>query len=301
MNRQIVSRIAPTPSGFLHVGNAVNFLLTWLAVRSRNGILHLRIDDLDRMRCKPEYIDDIFHALEWLNVQPDAGPSGTQNFLTHYSQTHRYDLYKKTMMQMRSNGAHLFACSCSRKTLSSTPLYPGTCRNLEKNLLPYESAMRIAVPEDTEILIGDTSINLGRTMGDFVLWRRDDIPAYQLVSVIEDQRMGVNLLVRGKDLLQSSAAQRFLAPYLNADSFMRATMLHHDLLLRPDGSKYSKSDADYSLRQMRMDMGSTNALHHIYAAAQQLLGLEPITIDRPEALLHYALSSASSSEFLQTI
>lgn len=295
---QYVSRIAPTPSGYLHVGNAVNFLLTWLAVRSRGGTLHLRIDDLDRARCRPGYIDDIFVALEWLGIEPDAGPSDRDDFLHHYSQTLRYDSYKKAMLQMPDNGADLFACTCSRKTLDGKVCYPGTCRHAGNLLKPLESSMRIAVAEGTMVTVEGKGVDLAHTMGDFVLWRRDDIPAYQLVSVLEDERLGVNLLIRGRDLFESSAAQRFLAPYLNAETFAHAEIKHHDLLLRADGTKFSKSDSAYSLRQMRTDMGERHALKRVYDEAQRLLRLKPKPLDSPNALLDYA-RSASSSGILQ--
>lgn len=296
----VISRIAPTPSGYLHIGNAVNFLITWLAVRLRGGTLHLRIDDLDRDRCKPVYIDDVFRTLEWLGIEPDSGPSGTEDFLRNYSQTLRYDTYKAALIQMRENGAHLYACTCSRKMLAGTPLYPGTCRHSHHELVPHESAMRITVPEDTEIVLGGETVALDRVMGDFVVWRRDDIPAYQLVSVVEDKRLDVNLIVRGVDLFQSSAAQRFLAPYLKADAFARATFVHHDLLLRPDGSKFSKSDADYSLRDLRAALGDRAALIKVFEQTQRLLGLGPKTIESPNALLQH-LRTAALPRILQTI
>lgn len=295
----VISRIAPTPSGYLHIGNAANFLVTWLAVRLRGGTLHLRIDDLDRDRCKPVYIDDVFKTLEWLGIEPDFGPSGTEDFLRNHSQTLRYDIYKAALMQMRENGAHLYACTCSRKMLASKPLYPGTCRHANHELVPRESAMRIAVPEQTEIAFGSETVALDRVMGDFVVWRRDDIPAYQLVSVIEDKRLGVNLIVRGIDLLHSSAAQRFLAPFLKADTFERATFVHHDLLLRPDGSKFSKSDADYSLRDLRASLGDRAALLKVMEQTQRLLGLEPETVETPDALLQ-SLQAAALPRILQT-
>jgi len=280
-----VGRIAPTPSGYLHIGNAANFLLTWLAVRLRGGRLLLRIDDLDKDRCKPEYVEDVFASLEWLGIEPDGGPSGVSEFYGRYSQTLRYGEYRTELENMAQNGAELFACNCSRRQLAGTERYPGSCRKAGLEAVPLETAIRIAVPDNTDIEVGDDVVPLDRTLGDFVLWRRDDVPAYQLVSVIEDRRLGVNLIIRGRDLLESSAAQLFLAPFLNADAFADADFLHHALIRRPDGGKFSKSDSDLSLQQMRRSMGEVRALNAVYLQALQLLGLPSRTLERPDQLL----------------
>lgn len=287
---QTVSRIAPTPSGYLHLGNAANFLLTWLAVRLRGGRLLLRIDDLDRDRCKPAYVDDIFSTLEWLGIEPDGGPSSSDDFYRHYSQSLRHNTYRNALQQMAEHGAHLFACTCTRKDLTGLQRYPGTCREAGRNALPGQTAIRIAVPENTDIVLGNHTIALDRTMGDFILWRRDDLPAYQLVSVIEDKCSGVNLLVRGNDLLHSSAAQLFIASALRADTFAKATFLHHDLVWRSDGSKFSKSDRDFSLRQMRNGMSDTQARRRVFTQVLQLLGLPAFALETPEQLLTYCMS-----------
>lgn len=286
---QPVARIAPTPSGYLHIGNAVNFILTWLAVRLHDGHLMLRIDDLDKERCKPRYVDDVFYALEWLGIEPDAGPSGTSEFYASYSQTLRYDTYRNALATMRENGAHLFACTCSRRQLAGSQRYPGTCRESGHELLAMQSALRIEVPPNTAVSVGGEPVQLDETVGDFILWRRDDIPAYQLVSVVEDVHDGINLIIRGRDLFESSAAQLFLAPFLDAGTFSDAAFLHHDLILRPDGSKFSKSDRDVSLRSMRESMGDRHALQSVFDALQRMLGLNPVKIEHPITLLQRCL------------
>jgi glutamyl/glutaminyl-tRNA synthetase len=282
---QIVSRIAPTPSGYLHIGNAVNFLLTWLAVKLRGGTLLLRIDDLDRDRCKEAYVDDVFASLAWLGIEPDGGPSGVADFYARFSQTARFDTYRAALERMRENGAALFACDCSRKQLAGMEVYPGTCRTRGLDELLPQTAVRIAVPDHTDIAVGDETVALDRTMGDFIVWRRDNVPAYQLVSVVEDERLGVNLVIRGNDLLTSSAAQRFLAPFLGARTFSAASVIHHDLILRHDGGKFSKSDNDLSLRFMRRDMGERPAREATLLETQRLLRLSTRKIDRAEQLL----------------
>lgn len=293
----IVSRIAPTPSGYLHIGNAVNFLLTWLAVRLHDGQLLLRIDDLDKARCRPEYVDDIFASLAWLGIEPGAGPSGTDEFYARYSQTLRYEAYRKALGLMRDQGAKLFACGCSRKTLAGEAVYPGTCRDTGLDLRPMETALRIAVPEQSIIAMDHAAVSLDRAVGDFVLWRRDDVPAYQLVSTVEDRDAGVNLIVRGQDLYESSAAQLFLAPYLNAGSFADARFIHHDLIRRPDGSKFSKSDRDVSLADLRSSMGGLHALRLVFDTVQRLLGLPPVPMARPETLLQRCLELPARRDY----
>jgi glutamyl/glutaminyl-tRNA synthetase len=130
----VVSRLAPTPSGFLHLGNAVNFTLTWLLTRRAGGTLHLRIDDLDRARFRPAYLTNIFQTLEWLGLDYDHGPTGPDDFERHYSQRHFLAAYEATLQAARTAHPHLFyACRCSRTELSraattGSHTYPGTCR-----------------------------------------------------------------------------------------------------------------------------------------------------------------------------
>ena len=239
----IISRIAPTPSGYLHIGNALNFVLTFLHTKAKGGILKLRIDDLDAARCRREYVDDIFKTLEWLQMPIDEGPSSSDDFFKHYSQSLKYDYYKAQMYQMQTQGAKLFTCECSRKKLQGYKRYPGFCRDSTQALQSGRNAMRIAVEDEA----------LAQSMGDFILWRRDDIAAYQLVSLIEDRDADVNLIVRGNDLFQSSQAQRYLARFAHAQSFENARFIHHELITRDDGSKFSKSDHDYALHVKRND------------------------------------------------
>jgi glutamyl-tRNA synthetase len=110
------TRIAPTPSGFLHAGNAVNFLITHELARAARGTLLLRIDDLDAERARPEYLDDIFRSLEWLGIDWDEGPTGPEDFLRNWSQRSRIERYSELLLGLRKGG-HLYACECSRKAV----------------------------------------------------------------------------------------------------------------------------------------------------------------------------------------
>lgn len=257
-----ISRIAPTPTGYLHLGNALSFILTWLLVRKNGGTLHLRIDDLDGARKRDVYIEEIFRTLEWLQLDYDHGPSGPEELARKYSQQHRIDRYSALLRQLQESG-RLFACTCSRKsirTISSDGLYPGTCH--EKNLL-FDSSMtawRIHTPEASNIswndqILGKQELDLNEIIRDFVVRRKDLAPAYQIASLADDIDMGINLVVRGQDLLPSTAAQLFLAQVLDAPEFEQIRWNHHPLLVREDGNKLSKSNKSPALKAFREGNG----------------------------------------------
>lgn len=239
----LVTRIAPTPSGFLHPGNAVNFVLTsWLAKQHRGRLL-LRIDDMDAARVRPEYVDDVFRVIEWLGLDVDAGPSDAEQFRRDFSMGHRTDYYRLAVGELASAGAAVFACRCSRRDLAghAAGRYPGSCRDADLAWIGGETALRVAVPAPCPISVAGREVDLAAAMGDFVVWRRDDLPAYQLASVIEDRDLGVNAVVRGLDLLPSTAAQLFLAPMLGAGTLASADFRHHGLIDGAPGVKLSKS------------------------------------------------------------
>jgi glutamyl-tRNA synthetase len=279
------SRIAPTPSGYLHLGNAVNFLLTWLLVRKGGGTLRLRIDDADSDRTRPEYIEDIFRQLDWLGLTWEEGPSGPGDFSRHHSQLLRRERYRAMLDELASQAA-LFPCACSRKEIreqSASGLYPGTCR--ERREIPLgEHAIRIVVPAETVIQVGTKAVALGALMGDFVLWRRDDQPAYQLASLADDLDDRITTIVRGADLLASTAAQLFLATALGATGapFRAIAFRHHPLIPGEGGQKLSKSDNALSLQAMR-EAGVTQA--RIYQATARVLDLNPFAIESLADLL----------------
>jgi len=274
---QIRSRLAPTPSGHLHLGNAVNFLHTWLRVRQAGGVLKLRIDDLDSNRCRPEYIEDIFRQLDWLGLDWDEGPSGPGDFHRHHSQRLRRERYRQMVEGLRQSDS-LFACTCSRKEIqqrSPSGLYPGTCRHLgHRPVGPH--ALRLRVEPGTGASPAGQPLDLSRALGDFVIWRRDDQPAYQLASLVDDLDDRINLLVRGEDLQISTAAQLYLATRLGREEFARATFIHHPLLLGGDGRKLSKSDNALSLAALQA-RGSSPQM--AYRATARQLGLVPEQIN----------------------
>ncbi len=265
-------RIAPTPSGYLHIGNGVNFLLTWLFARRAGGSLRLRIDDLDGARSRPEYVEDIFRQLDWLSLAWQQGPSGPDDFFRRHSQHLRLDRYRAVLDELAAGG-RLFVCTCSRTEIrrrNADGLYPGTCRH--RCLDPAgPGAVRIRVEAERVVAVQDTPVPLGRSMGDFVLRRRDGLPSYQLASLVDDLDHSITSIVRGADLLESSAAQLFLAECLGRQTFGSVTFHHHPLIADSAGGKLSKSDNALSLQAMR-EQGVRPAA--VYRAAAGVLGLE---------------------------
>lgn len=260
-----ITRIAPTPSGYLHQGNAFNFLLNWLLARSQGGKVLLRIDDLDAPRIRPEYVQDVFETLDWLGMDWDIGPTGPDALETQWSQIHRLPLYHEMLGRLQEQG-HLFACECSRKDLAdSGGVYPGTCLHKGIPMDAPDVAWRVKVLDDDVVSFTDgwqgaISYVLGQEMSSFVVRRRDGIPAYQIASLADDMHFGVSTMARGMDLLPSTAAQLYLAQLLGVDSFTQNQFYHHPLILDKAGQKLSKSAGSVSLSQWRSETVPASAL-----------------------------------------
>ncbi|TYT73279.1 glutamate--tRNA ligase family protein [Desulfobotulus mexicanus] len=267
------SRMAPTPSGFLHLGNALNFILARLFVYRQVGKLHLRIDDMDGIRTRKEVIEDIFYSLDWLGLNWDTGPSGPEDFYARFSLMNRMDSYGKAVDTLLENKL-AYACDCSRKSLAAQGImgaYPGLCRNKGLYSETMKTSIRLQVPENTKINMGLRTQALAEDFGDFVLWRKENLAAYHLASVLEDDAMGINLVVRGADLLPSTAAQLFLAQTLGLQNFPAAFFIHHGLVAGKKGEKLSKSRGSHALCEMR-ESGISPA--GIFSFAADFLHLE---------------------------
>ena len=238
-----LTRIAPTPSGFIHEGNRLNFRLTSDLAMSVGATLALRIDDADAPRYRRAYVDDIFATLQAMGIEWQVGPRDTDDFESHWSQQDRTDYYRAELEEAINRGLDVYACACSRaeQRVTATGGCVGGCRRRDRALTPNETALRVAVNSDTVVMVGGTRVDLATAMGDFVIWRRDDLPSYHLVSVVEDRDLGVTHIVRGEDLVASSAAQVHVAPWLAADTVREATYVHHGLMTDSSGSKLSKS------------------------------------------------------------
>ena len=251
-----VGRFAPTPSGRMHLGNVFSALMAWASVRSQNGSLILRVEDLDIRAHNPQYTSLLLDDLQWLGLTWDKGP---------YYQSKRTELYQEALSDLRQQGL-LYPCFCSRADLHAaqaphasdgTYVYAGTCRNLSqsereelaKHKIP---ATRIHVPNKIyafeDKVYGSTSQNLAESCGDFIVQRADGVFAYQLAVVVDDADMGITEVVRGSDLLSSTPRQLHLQDVLGLS---HPTYAHLPLLVAPDGRRLSKRNHDLDLGVLR--------------------------------------------------
>jgi glutamyl-tRNA synthetase len=267
------TRIAPTPSGYLHIGNGFNFVLTWLYARSRGAAILLRVDDLDKSRVRPEYIEDVFRTLDWLGLDWDEGPFGPTELEQKWSQHLRFDGYHAAIDELTFKDI-AFTCTLSRAQIAEASGYPD--RGFSQNLPPNhpDTALR-AFTENKQITFSDLngqnySINLQEEMKAFVLRRKDGLPAYQIASLVDDLDFDISLIVRGKDLVNSTAAQLWLAEQLERPAFSKTTFLHHDLLKDEAGEKLSKSAGADALAEWR---ARKKPLSDFYKKISKWLGL----------------------------
>ena len=267
------TRLAPTPSGYLHLGNIMSFAITaTLAKQSKANIL-LRIDDLDRARAEPKYVQDILDTLQFLDIPWTEGPRDYKAYETSFSQIHRLHLYNAALEQLRP---HVFACTCSRAQIVREGFdgaYPGTC--LHKNIpLDTEGVTWRVVTDNRAIAMGEEEYILPADMQYFVVRKKNGYPAYHLSSVIDDLHFGVDLIVRGIDLLNSTLAHLYLATLLPGNTFHQTKFYHHQLLLEHDGSKLSKSAGSTSIQFLRKEGKSPEDVYTIIA---NMLGTKPAT------------------------
>lgn len=268
-------RFAPSPTGLLHLGHARTF---WIAAQrgaERNGQLIFRNEDLDAQRCRPEFVEAMFEDLRWLGIEWCEGPDHGGPF-GPYAQSERRGLYLSAWKALRDSGM-IYPCTCSRKDVAAAagapnegddePVYPGTCRP-ESAVPGAEAAIathparvsepagvnwRFRVPDGEEIRFTDLHLGpqrmvAGRDFGDFIVWRRDDVPAYQLAVVVDDAAMRITEVVRGADLLKSTARQLLLfrALGLNAPDYY-----HCDLVRDDAGVRLAKRHDSLSIRTLR--------------------------------------------------
>ncbi|MGI4744192.1 MAG: glutamate--tRNA ligase family protein [Janthinobacterium lividum] len=265
----IVGRLAPTPSGYLHLGNAVNFVLTWLLVRRAGGVLHLRIDDLDRARLRRSYLENIFRVIDWLKIDYDHGPTGPDDFLARHSQLLHLPAYNNVLRRLAQQPGLLLGSQRTRTGGGDAAPVP---------LITPGAAWWAQVPPGTQMAIPDDWPEVGTAplaaeLLSFMVRKKDGVAAYQLASVVDDLRLGTTLIVRGRDLLPSTAAQLWLAAQLVETRLFnvpRIQFFHHPLLTDAAGQKLSKST---------QAQGEAGVLAHpagpraVYQAVAQLLGL----------------------------
>ncbi len=227
------TRIAPTPSGYLHEGNLVNALLTVRLAREVGAEVALRIDDMDAFRLRREYVEDIFRCLDWLGLSWQTGPRDMRDYDDGPTPEERSDHYYARLRTMVQAGLPAFVCRCSRRELGRDARCERGCRDKPLELLAGKNAIRLHLPASEPALI--------EAFGDPVLWRREDLPAYQLASLVDDHDMAITHIVRGVDLHPSTDLQRWMAHFLPDSPFLRADIRHHALVTGPAGEKLSKS------------------------------------------------------------
>lgn len=238
MSKKIITRFAPTPSGYLHMGNVWNLLLVEELARSQDGALWLRIDDLDRARYRRAYAEDIFRIADWLGVRFDGGPRHVRDFEANWSQALRMDRYNEALNVLAASG-RVFACTCSRRDVAAASNhgeYPGTCLRAGIPLDTPGAAWRFRLEESPETALPPESTHP-------VVRRRDGRVAYHVATIVDDVDMGMTHIVRGRDLETSTQVQRALAAAMGEafGSFRQITFLHHALVTTPGGDKLSKS------------------------------------------------------------
>ncbi len=257
-------RLAPSPTGLLHLGHARTFLIAAQRAVKRHGTLILRNEDLDPQRSRPEFVDAMIKDLQWLGISWSEGPDCGGPFAP-YSQSERRDLYLEAWRKLRDTGA-VYPCTCSRKDLASAasapndtddePMYPGRCRQRNDGC-QFESPAgvnwRFRVPDGegivfTDLNFGPQSYVAGQDFGDFLVWRRDDVPAYQLAVVVDDAAMQITEVVRGADLLKSTARQILL---IRALGYSAPDYHHCELLRDREGKRLAKRHDALSIRHFR--------------------------------------------------
>ncbi len=284
-------RLAPSPTGLLHLGHARTFWIAAERAKENYGRLILRNEDLDSQRCRPEFVSAMFEDLRWLGIQWSEGPDCGGPY-GPYAQSERRTFYIEAWKSLLDRG-FIYPCSCSRKDVTlaagapnegdDEPVYPGTCRptggqrsfappGRVKDPAPHKQAeaavpifsqvqsvspagvnWRFRVPDGDEICFDDVHLGpqrlmAGRDFGDFIVWRRDDVPAYQLAVVVDDAAMRITEVVRGADLLKSTARQVLL---FRALGLAVPGYYHCDLVRDEAGVRLAKRHDALSIRRLR--------------------------------------------------
>ena len=253
-------RIAPTPTGLLHLGHYRTFHTAWLRAREARGTLVFRMEDLDPSRCRAEFAQAAMDDLRWAGLDWDEGPDVGGRFAP-YEQSRRMADFRQAFSRLRAAGV-IFPCTCSRRDVAmasvaphaedAEALYPGTCRQ-RHDAPDGQVSWRFRVPDGEVIGFEDSALGrqafvAGKDFGDFIVWRRDDAPAYELAVVVDDAAMQITEVVRGADLLMSTARQLLLYRALG----LQAPQFHHAELVKDSrGRRLAKRNDAASLGQLR--------------------------------------------------
>jgi glutamyl-tRNA synthetase/glutamyl-Q tRNA(Asp) synthetase len=244
------TRFAPAPTGRLHLGHAANAVWVWGLARAGGGRVLVRVEDHDRIRSRPEFERGLLQDLEWLGLEPD---------LPAVRQSDREDIYRRALDALDARGL-VYVCDCTRRAIAEAapvppgaePRYPGTCR--ERGLAAEASPMRrIRLRRErielVDVRLGPLEQVPAEQCGDLLARDRDGHWTYQFAVVVDDLDQGVDLVIRGEDLLESTGRQIQLARMLGRARPPR--FLHHPLILKPDGAKLSKSSRDTGIAELR--------------------------------------------------
>ncbi len=269
MNRsKYRGRLAPSPTGHLHLGHARTFWIAQQRAKENGGELILRNEDLDSTRFKMEFVDAMLEDLRWFGFEWSEGPDIGGQFAP-YNQSGRMNFYRAALENLRA-GNFIYPCTCSRKDILAAtraphandddePIYPGTCRENQKSEIRNQKfSWRFRVPDGETIFFNDENFGeqkfvAGKDFGDFIVWRHDDVPAYQLACVVDDAAMEISEVVRGADLLVSTARQILI---YRALGFSPPNFFHCALMLDEKGERLAKRHDTLSLRKWR-ELGET--------------------------------------------
>jgi glutamyl/glutaminyl-tRNA synthetase len=263
-------RLAPSPTGLLHLGHARTFWIAAQRAAEHGGQLILRNEDLDPQRCRPEFIEAMYEDLHWLGIQWVEGPDCGGPYAP-YVQSERRVWYLQAWKKLLDEG-WIYPCTCSRKDVAlaagapndsdDEPVYPGTCRPAALTAVAHSHPQgvnwRFRVPDGEEICftdlhLGPQRMTAGHDFGDFIVWRRDDVSAYQLAVVVDDAAMRITEVVRGADLLKSTARQILL---FRALGLPMPAYYHCDLVRDDAGMRLAKRHDSLSIRKLR-ELGRT--------------------------------------------
>ena len=262
-------RLAPSPTGYLHLGHARTFWAAQQRARNAGGILVLRNEDLDPARSRPEFSRAMLEDLKWFGFRWQEGPDVGGPFAP-YEQSKRIHFYRAALEKLIARGL-AYPCTCSRKDIQQAAraphagddelIYPGTCREKisdsahaeTKDHAKAKPSWRFRAPDGETISFHDENLGVqsfvaGKDFGDFVLWRNDGIPSYQLVVVVDDAAMQITEVVRGADLLVSTARQLLLYRALELSP---PRFFHCPLVMDEHGERLAKRHDALSLRRLR--------------------------------------------------
>jgi glutamyl/glutaminyl-tRNA synthetase len=295
---QYRGRLAPSPTGLLHLGHARTFWVAQERARANNGTLILRNEDIDATRFKLEFVAQMLEDLRWFGFAWQEGPDCPDTSgCGPYNQSERRPFYAAALEKLRAGG-FIYPCTCSRKDIRDAAraphaeddevIYPGTCRpkgdkwQVPSDMksgpsvvppvtchLPRPANWRFRVPDGEAVSFTDGNCGpqrfvAGKDFGDFVVWRHDDVPAYQLACAADDAAMGITEVVRGADLLLSTARQLLL---YRALGLKPPQFFHCELMRDENGKRLAKRHDALSLRALREQGNTPESLRRHWAEA----------------------------------